>query len=79
MKAIIEIPDDLIRSAGSAIALSKPHLMDEAIIATKRLAEMSEMTLDFNDTSDKNTVETNIAMLCVTQIMGDIVKGYERN
>ena len=79
MKAIIEIPDDLIRSAGSAIALSKPHLMDVALLAMERLAKMNELTLNFDDTEQKDVVEANIAMMCVTQIMTDITKDYERN
>lgn len=77
MKAIIEIPDDLIRSAGSAIALSRPHLMDEAIEAMHRLAKVDELTLNFNGMDQKDTIEESIAMMCVTQTMSEIVKGHE--
>jgi phosphoglycerate dehydrogenase-like enzyme len=79
MKAIIEIPEDLIRSAGSAIALSKPHLMDEAIEAMRRLAKVDELTLNFNGIDQKDTVEEGIAMMCVTQTMAEIVTDNERN
>lgn len=79
MKAIIEIPDELIRSAGSAIGLSKPHLMDIAILAMERLSGVKEMTISLDDTDQKDVVEANIAMMCVTQVMCDITKNHEQN
>lgn len=79
MKAIIEIPNDLIRSAGSSIGLSKPHLMDIAILAANRLANVDKFTINLDDTDQKDVVEANIALMCVTQVMTDIAKYYERN
>jgi hypothetical protein len=79
MKAIIEIPDDLIREACRATALSKPHLSDLACLAMDRLAKERVFIISLDDTSEKDAVEANIAMLCVTQTMDEIVKNYERN
>lgn len=79
MKAIIEIPDELIRSAGSAIALAKPHLAVIAMLACEKLNGVDTMTIKFDSGELKKSIEADIAMLCITQVAEEMLDGYERN
>lgn len=79
MKAIIEIPDELIREAGRALMVSHPNLTPFVMVALDRLRNKDELLINLDDTSHKGNVVASTAMLCVTQILGDIAKEYERN
>jgi len=79
MKAIIEIPDELIRSAGSAIALAKTHLAVIAMLACEKLSGVDSMTIKFDSGEQKQSIEADIAMLCITQVAEEMLDGYERN
>lgn len=79
MKAIIEIPDELIREAGRALMVSHPNVTPFVTAALERLKNMGELLINLDDTSNKGNVVASTAMLCVTQILGDIAKEYERN
>ncbi|MBQ3991245.1 MAG: hypothetical protein II630_10360 [Bacteroidales bacterium] len=79
MKAIIEIPDELIREAGRALMVSHPNLTPFVMVALDRLRNKDELLVNLDDTSQKGNVVASIAMLCVTQILGDIAKEYEQN
>lgn len=72
MKAIIEIPDELIRMAGSAIGQKHPKFLDVIITAIERLAKTEEMTIRFPDKASKDSIEADVAIMCVTQVMEDI-------
>ena len=79
MKAIIEIPDELIREAGRALMVSHPNLTPFVMVALDRLRNKDELLVNLDDTSQKGNVIASTAMLCVTQILGDIAKEYEQN
>ena len=79
MKAIIEIPDDLIQGACTAIRLTKPNLAPIAIMAGEKLRGVNSMTIKLDEEEQKKSLEANIAMLCITQVMGEMIDGYERN
>ena len=79
MKAIIEIPDELIREAGRALMVSHPNVTPFVMVALDRLRNKDEILVNFDDTSQKDSVLASTAMLCITQILGDIAKDYERN
>jgi len=79
MKAIIEIPDELIREAGRALMVNNPNVTPFITAALERLKDMGELLINLDDTSQKDNVIASTAMLCVTQILGDIAKEYERN
>lgn len=79
MKAIIEIPDELIREAGRALMVSHPNLTPFVMVALDRLRNKDELLINLDDTSQKGNVVASTAMLCVTQILGDIAKEYEQN
>lgn len=79
MKAIIEIPDELIREAGRALMVSHPNLTPFVMVALDRLRNKDELLVNLDDTSQKGNVVASTAMLCVTQILGDIAKEYEQN
>lgn len=79
MKAIIEIPDELIREAGRALMVSHPNVTPFVMVALDRLRNKDEILVNFDDTSQKESVLASTAMLCITQILGDIAKDYERN
>lgn len=72
MRAIIEIPDELIRRAGSAIGQKHPKFVDVIITAIGRLAKTEEMTIRFPDKASKDSIEADVALMCVTQVMEDI-------
>lgn len=72
MKAIIEIPDDMIRSAGSTIVLSHPEMIDAVIEATNKLMGTDKLALRFDRDNDRKVVEMNTAILAITQVMEDI-------
>ncbi len=74
MKAIIEIPDEIIRSAGSAIAMSRPHFTDLVIAAMQRLGQKEEIALRFDKEEFQTSIIADTAMLCVTQVMEDIME-----
>lgn len=76
MKAIIEIPNDVIRRAGSAIAVSHPKTIDAVIAAVQRLGGTEELVLRFDSDKDREAMEANTAILAVTQVMEDIAKEY---
>ena len=79
MKAIIEIPDELIREAGRALMVSHPNVTPFVTAALVRLRNKDELLINLDDTSQKGNVVASTAMLCVTQILGDIAKEYEQN
>ena len=79
MKAIIEIPDELIREAGRSLMVSHPNVTPFVMVALDRLRNKDELLVNFDDTSQKDSVLASTAMLCITQILGDISKDYERN
>lgn len=79
MKAIIEIPDELIREAGRALMVSHPNLTPFVMVALDRLKNMGELLINLDDTSQKESVLASTSMLCITQVLGDIAKEYERN
>lgn len=79
MKAIIEIPDELIREAGHALMVSRPNVTPFVMVALDRLRNKDELVVNLDDTSQKDNVVASTAMLCVTQVLCDIAKDYERN
>lgn len=79
MKAIIEIPDELIREAGRALMVSHPETTPFVMVALDRLRNKDELLVNLDDTSQKESVLASTAMLCITQILGDIAKDYEQN
>jgi hypothetical protein len=79
MKAIIEIPDELIREAGRALMVRHPNVTPFVMVALDRLRNKDELLVNLDDTSQKESVLASTAMLCITQILGDIAKDYERN
>lgn len=79
MKAIIEIPDDLIREAGRALMVSHPNVTPFVTAALERLRDKDELLVNLDDTNQKESVLASTAMLCVTQTLSDIAKEYERN
>ena len=79
MKAIIEIPDELIREAGRALMVSHPNVTPFVMVALDRLRNKDEILVNFDDTNQKDSVLASTAMLCITQILCDIAKDYERN
>lgn len=79
MKAIIEIPDELIREAGRALMVSHPNLTPFVTAALERLRNMDELLVNLDDTSQKDSVVASTAMLCITQVMEELIEGYERN
>jgi len=79
MKAIIEIPDDMIQGACTAIRLAKPHLAPIVMMAYEKLRGVDSMTIKFDAGEQKQSIEADIAMLCITQVAEEIIDGYERN
>lgn len=79
MKAIIEIPDELIREAGRALMVSHPNLTPFVTASLERLRNKDELLVNLDDTSQKESVVASTAMLCVTQTLSDIAKEYEQN
>lgn len=79
MKAIIEIPDELIQGACTAIRHTKPHLAPIVMMAYEKLRGVDTMTVKFDEGEQKQSIEADIAMLCITQVAGEIIDGYERN
>jgi len=79
MKAIIEIPDDLIREACLAIRHTKPHLAPIVMMAYEKLRGVDSMAVKFDEGKLKETIEADVAMLCITQVMEELIEGYERN
>lgn len=79
MKAIIDIPDDLIREAGRALMISHPNVTPFVTAALERLKDKDELLVNLDDTDKKGDVVASVAMLCVTQTLSDIAKEYERN
>lgn len=79
MKAIIEISDELIREAGRALMVSHPTVTPFVTAALERLRCTDELLVNLDDTSKKCDVLASTALLCVTQIMGNIAKEYEQN
>lgn len=79
MKAIIEIPDELIREAGRALMVSHPNVTPFVMVALDRLRNKDELVVNLDDTSQKGSVVASTAMLCVTQTLSDIAKEYEQN
>lgn len=78
MKAIIEISDELIRTAGQTIALRYPHLAALAMVATDKAAAKDEVVIGFSG-KEKETIEADVAMMCVVQEMDEMTTNYERN
>lgn len=79
MKAIIEIPDDLIREACMAVRITKPHLAPIVMMAYEKLRGVDTMTVKFDEGECRKAVEADVAMLCITQVMEELIEGYERN
>lgn len=79
MKAIIEIPDDMISGACTAISIAKPHLAPIVMMAYEKLRGVDSMTVKFDTGECKQTIEADIAMLCITQVAEELIDGYERN
>jgi len=69
----------LIREAGRALIVNNPNVTPFITAALERLKDMGELLINLDDTSQKDNVIASTAMLCVTQILGDIAKEYERN
>ena len=78
MKAIIEIPDELIRTAGQTVAQRYPKFAALAMVATDKAAAKVEMTIEF-DGEEKESIEADVAMMCVVQVMNEMTMNYERN
>lgn len=79
MRAIIEIPDDLIREACMAVRIAKPHLAPIVMMAYEKLRGVDTMAVKFDEGKLKETIEADVAMLCITQVMEELIEGYERN
>ena len=73
MKAIIEIPDEMVRSAGTAIGFAQPKIVDAVIAAMQRLSDMKEIVLQFDKKEDRRVMEENTALLIVSQVIGEII------
>ena len=78
MRAIIEISDELIRTAGQTVAQRYPKFAALAMVATAKVSTTGEMVIKFND-EEKEHIETQVAMMCVVQAIDEMTTNYERN
>ena len=78
MRAIIEISDELIRTAGQTVAQRYPKFAALAMVATAKVSTTGEMVIKFND-EEKEPIETQVAMMCVVQAIDEMTTNYERN
>ena len=78
MRAIIEISDELIRTAGQTVAQRYPKFAALAMVATAKVSTTGEMVIKFND-GQKESIETQVAMMCVVQAIDEMTTNYERN